>query len=368
LHNRTKRIFMKKLFLSVVMVYSGIILYSQKVGVNKVNPQERLHVGGSLRVEDNLIAYQNGTVYDSLVVGTVAGAAQARVRVAGGKTQTETLTAGGEGFPNKMFSVYGNAQFLYNLNTGSMNVTGDGVVNGNYRVNGRIGINGLTNANYGLIVNNANSYFQGDAIIGGNNRVNGRIGINGATNASYGLIVNNANSYLQGSVHVVNDAVITGNSRIDGRIGINGSTNVNYGLMVNNAHSYFQGNLTVTGDLDVLGNSNITGEGNVTSNGSSSIRIGYIQYHINKILGGNDDGYETFDLPEFGTNIDDIRVSVYQYVDGYNDPWISTPQEFRWWISDINPDNNTARIRVRNLAPGERRLIGELYILIMIRD
>jgi hypothetical protein len=336
--------------------------------VNKVNPQERLHVGGSLRVEDNLIAYQNGTVYDSLVVGTVAGEAQARVRVAGGKTQTETLTAGGEGFPDKMFSVYGNAQFLYNLNTGSMNVTGDGVVNGNYRVNGRIGINGLTNANYGLIVNNANSYFQGDAIIGGNNRVNGRIGINGATNASYGLIVNNANSYLQGSVHVVNDAVITGNSRIDGRIGINGSTNINYGLMVNNAHSYFQGNLTVTGDLDVLGNSNITGEGNVTSNGSSSIRIGYIQYHINKILQGNDDGYETFDLPEFGTNIDDIRVSVYQYVDGYNDPWISTPQEFRWWISDINPDNNTARIRVRNLAPGERRLIGELYILIMIRD
>jgi hypothetical protein len=359
---------MKKLFLSYIMVCCVVMLYAQKVGVNKAIPLERLHVGGNLRVDDNLIAYQNGTVYDSMVVGSLPGAPQAKLHVGGGKTQTEMLTAGGEGFLNKMFSVYGNAQFLYNLNTGSLNVTEDGVVNGNYRVNGRIGINGLTNANYGLIVNSANSYFQGDVIIGSNNRINGRIGINGATNASYGLIVNNANSYLQGSVHVVNDAVITGNSRIDGRIGINGSTHINYGLMVNNAHSYFQGNLTVTGDLDVLGNSNITGEGNVTSNGSSSIRIGYLVHHVNKILGGNDDGYETFDLPEFGPNVDDIRVSVYQYIDGYNDPDVSIPEAFRWWISDINPDNNTARVRIRNLDPGERRLLGDLYILIMIRE
>jgi len=361
---------MKKLFLTGLMVYSGIMIYAQKVGVNKANPQERLHVGGSLRVEDNLIAYQNGTVYDSLVVGTVVGAAQARVRVAGGKTWTEALTAGGEGYLNKMFSVYGDAQIVNNLNTGSLNVLQDGVVNGNYRINGRIGINGLTNANYGLIVNNANSYFGGDATIGGNKRINGRVGINGATNASYGLIVNNANSYLQGSVHVVNDAVITGNTRIDGRIGINGSTNINYGLMVNNAHSYFQGNLTVTGDLDVLGTSNIiSGEGNVTSNGSSSIRIGYMVHHVNKILGGNDDGYETiFNIPEFGTNIDDIRISVYQYMDTYNSPDISTPWDFRWWISDIDPDNNTAKIRFRNVAPYETRILGDMYLLIMIRD
>lgn len=359
---------MKKLFLSVVMFYCAIMIHAQKVGVNKPNPQERLHVGGNLRVEDNLIAYQNGVVYDSLVVGNVGGAAQARVRVAGGKTWTDMLTAGGEGYLNKMFSVYGDAQVAFNLNTGSLNVTQDGVVNGNYRVNGRIGINGMTNANYGLIVNNANSYFQGDATIGGNNRVKGRVGINGGTNASYGLIVNDANSYLQGSATVLNDAVITGNSRIDGRIGINGSTHINYGLMVNNAHSYFQGNLTISGDLDVLGTSSITGEGNVTSNGSSSIRIGYLQHHINTVLFGNEDSWETIDLPEFGTDIDDIRVSVYQYIDGYNDPWTSNPDDFRWWISDVNPDNNTARIRVRNLAPYNGAIRGELYILIMIRD
>ena len=359
---------MKRLFLSGVMVYSAIMLHAQNVGVNKTNPQERLHVGGNLRVNEDLIAYQNGVVYDSLVVGNLAGAAQARVRVVGGITRTDALTAGGEGFLNKMFSVYGDAKISENLNTGSLNATQDGVVNGNFRVDGRIGINGATNASYGLIVNNAHSYFQGDAIVTGNKRINGRAGINGATNASYGLIVNDAHSYLQGSATVLTDAVINGNTRIDGRIGINGYTNANYGLMVNNAHSYFQGNLTVTGDLNVLGTSNLNGAGTVTSNGSSSIRIGYIQYHINKVLFGNEDGYDTFDLPEFGPNVDDIRVSVYQYIDGYNDPTISDPKEFRWWISDVNPDNNTARIRTRNLAPFACALRGDFYILIMIRD
>jgi hypothetical protein len=360
---------MKKLFLSGIMVYSAVILYAQNVGIGVVtNPQEKLHVGANMRVDNDLIAYQNGVVYDSLVVGNLAGAAQARVRVTGGKTRTEMLTAGGEGFLNKMFSVYGDAQVADNTLVSSLNVTGSGTVTGNARIDGRIGINGATNASYGLIVNNANSYFQGGAVITGNKRINGRVGVNGVTSASYGLIVNDANSYLQGSATVLTDAVINGNSRIDGRIGINGSTNVNYGLMVNNAHSFFQGNLTVTGNLNVLGTSNLNGAGTVTSNGSSSIRIGFIQYHINKVLFGNEDGYDTFDLPEFGSNVDDIRVSVYQYIDGYNDPWISNPTDFRWWISDVNPDNNTARIRTRNLAPYSGAIRGDFFILVMIRN
>ncbi len=118
----------------------------------------------------------------------------------------------------------------------------------------------------------------------------------------------------------------------------------------------------------MLGTSNLNGAGTVTSNGSSSIRIGFIQYHINKVLFGNEDGYDTFDLPEFGPNVDDIRVSVYQYIDGYNDPWISNPADFRWWISDVNPENNTARIRTRNLAPYSGAIRGDFFILVMIRN
>lgn len=359
---------MKKIFLVIVILCTVTLLVAQNIGVGTRTPQEKLHVAGNLRVNEDLIAYQNGVVQDSLVVGNSAGAANARLRVFGGKTQTDVLTVGGEGFLNKMFSVYGNAQISGNTFLSSLNTTGSGTVEGNVRVDGRIGINGATSASYGLLVNNAHSYFQGDVLVNGNKRINGRVGINGATNGNYGLMVNNANSYLQGSATVLTDAVVNGNTRIDGRIGINGYTHASYGLMVNNAHSFFQGNLTVTGDLNVSGTSNLNTGGNVTSNGSSSIQISFIQYHVNAVLLGNDDRNELINLPEFGPNIDDIRVSVFQYVDEYNDQLYSNPQDFRWWISNVNPDNNTAYIRLRNLAPYSVALRGDFYILIMIRN
>mgnify|MGYP001408030964 CR=1 FL=1 len=359
---------MKRLSLLTVMVCSTPMLFAQNVGAGTITPQEKLHVAGNMRLDNDLIAYQNGVVLDSLVVGNLAGAANARVRVVGGKTRTDALTVGGEGFLHKMFSVYGDGQISGNTFVSSLNVTGSGTVTGNARINGRVGINGATSASYGLLVNSANSYLQGDAVVTGNKRINGRVGINGATNGSYGLMVNDANSYLQGSATVLTDAVVNGNTRIDGRFGINGSTHLSYGLMVNNAHSYFQGNLTAAGNLNVLGTSNLTAGGTVSSNGSSSIQMGMIQHPINKVSFGNEDSYTTFDLPEFGPNVDDIRVSVFQYIDGYNDPNISNPQDFRWWISDVNPDNNTARIRTRNLAPYSSAIRGDFYILIMIRD
>jgi hypothetical protein len=359
---------MKRLILSGVMFYCAGLLYAQRVGVGTNLPKESLHVAGDMRVDENFIAYQNGMLYDSLVIGNLAGAANARVRVAGGLTRTDTLTVGGAGFQNKVFSVYGDAQIADNTVLSSLNVTGDGDVSGNARINGRMGINGPTSASYGLLVNNANSYFQGDLLVTGNKRINGRAGINGIGNAAYGLAVNYANSYLQGSATVLSDAVINGNTRVDGRLGINGYTSTNYGLMVNNAHSFFQGNLTVTGNLNVQGTSDFGGPGSVLSNGSSSIRIHFMQHHSNAVMFGNEDSYETFDLPEFGPNVDDIRVSVFQYVDEYNDPLYSDPKDFRWWISDVNPDNNTARIRYRNLAVSSRALRGDFYILVMIRD
>jgi hypothetical protein len=344
------------------------MLLAQNVGVGVQKPNERLEVAGKMLIEENLIAYQNGVINDSLLVGNLIGETNAKLRVIGGFTRTDTLTAGGEGFPGKMFSAYGDARVSGNTLLSSLNVTGQGTINENARIDGRIGINGATHPSYGLMVNTSNSFFQGDITVTENNRINGRVGINGATNASYGLVVNNAASYLQGSVGVLNDAVVHGNARINGRIGINGFTNNNYGLMVNNAHSFFQGNLTVTGNLNVQGSPDFNGPGSVVSNGSSSIRIGFIHYHINKVLFGNDDGYDTFSLPEFGANVDDIRVSVFQYIDAYNDPLYSEPQDFRWWISDINPENNTARLRTRNLAIGDRALRGDFYILVMIRD
>jgi hypothetical protein len=284
--------------------------------------------------------------------------------VSGGKTWTSTLTAGGEGFAGKMFSVYGPAQISQNLSTGSLNVTQDGVVNGNFRVDGRIGINGATNASYGLMVNNANSYFQGDAIVDGNARVNGRIGINGATNSNYGLIVNNANTYLQGNLTVTTDAVVNGNARVDGRIGINGATNSNYGLMVNNANSYMQGNATVSGNLTVGGSVSVGGKGLVTSNGSSPLRISFNSTFVDRELGGNNDGSHTFSLPEFGAAIEDVRVEIAQFMPASG----SDTQDFIWWVSDVDPVANTARIRFRNITSFGKTLKGTFYLTVIIRD
>lgn len=353
------------LFNFVLVLLFTATTKAQNLGIGTTTPLSKLHIGeGNLLVDQNVQVNGNGLFIQKFTVGFVISDFDYKFRVAGGKTWTSTLTAGGEGFPGKMFSVYGDAQISQNLNTGSLNVTQDGIVNGNFRVDGRIGINGPTNASYGLMVNNANSYFQGDAIIDGNARVNGRIGINGATHLNYGLMVNNANSYMQGNLTVSEDAVINGNARVDGRIGINGATNTNYGLIVNNANSFMQGNATVSGNLTVGGDVTIDGKGMVTSNGPSPLRIHFSSVYLDQEITGNHDGSHEFSLPEFGASVGDVRVEIAQFMPGSG----SNTEDFIWWVSDVNPVANTARIRFRNITNFGQRLRGTFYLTVIIRD
>ncbi len=338
---------------------------AQNVGIGTATPLSKLHVGGgNLLVDQNVQVNGNGLFLQKFTVGVVLGVSDHKLRVIGGKTWTSTLTAGGEGFPGKMFSVYGDAKISENLNTGSLNVTQDGIVNGNFRVDGRMGINGPTNASYGLIVNNADSYLQGDATVDGNARVNGRIGINGPTNANYGLMVNNANSYLQGNLTVSQDAVVNGNARVDGSIGVNGFTNANYGLMVNNSNSYLQGNATVSGNLTVGGSVSVNGKGMVTSNGPSPLRISFNSTTLDRYLSGNNDGSHTFSLPDFGPSVGDVRVEIAQFMPASG----GDTQDFIWWVSDVDPVANTARIRFRNVTNFGKTLRGTFYLTVIIRD
>lgn len=358
-----RKILMLPCFIMVLLV--TVNTNAQNIGIGTNTPLAKLHVaGGNLLIDQNLQVNGNGLFLQKFTVGAVLGESDHKLRVMGGKTWTSTLTAGGEGFPGKMFSVYGDAKISDNLNTGSLNVTQDGVVNGNFRVDGRIGINGATNASYGLIVNNADSYLQGDAIVDGNARVNGRIGINGATNAAYGLIVNNANTYLQGSLTVSQDAIVNGNTRIDGRIGINGATNASYGLMVNNANSYMQGNATISGNLTVGGTVSIDGKGMVTSNGTSPLRIHFTSIYFDHEITGNHTGSHEFSLPEFGGSVSDVRVEIAQFMPSSG----SNTEDFTWWVSDIDPSDNTARIRFRNITNFGQRLRGTFYLTVIIRD
>jgi hypothetical protein len=338
---------------------------AQNIGIGVASPLAKLHVGGgNVLVDQNLQVNGTGLFLQKLTVGFLPVESDHKLRIVGGKTWTSTLTAGGEGFPGKMFSVYGDAQISQNLHTGSLNVAQDGTVNGNFRVDGRIGINGPTNASYGLIVNNADSYLQGDAIVDGNARVNGRVGINGPTNSNFGLMVNNANTYLQGNLTVSADAVVNGNARVDGRIGINGATHASYGLMVNNANSYLQGNATVSGNLTVGGSLSVNGKGMVTSNGSSPLRISFNSTYINRDLIGNHDGSHTFSIPEFGASVGDVRVEIAQFMPASG----SDTQDFIWWVSDVDPAANTARIRFRNITNFGKTLRGTFYLTVIIRD
>jgi hypothetical protein len=352
------------LCMSPMLLIAGNVK-AQNIGVGVASPLAKLHVGGgNVLVDGNLQVNGSGLFLQKFTVGLVLGESDHKLRVIGGKTWTSTLTAGGEGFPGKMFSVYGDAKISDNLNTGSLNVAQDGIVNGNFRVDGRIGINGPTNANYGLMVNNADSYLQGDAIVDGNARINGRMGINGPTNANYGLMVNNANTYLQGDLTISQDAVVNGNARVDGRIGINGATNANYGLMVNNSNSYLQGNATVSGNLTVGGSVSVNGKGMVTSNGPSPLRIAFTSTYVNRDITGNHDGSHTISLPEFGPNVGDVRVEIAQFMPSGD----SDPQDFTWWVSDIDPVANTARIRFRNITNWGKTLRGTFYLTVIIRD
>jgi len=354
-----------KLSCFIILLLVTVKTNAQNIGIGTTTPLAKLHVAnGNVLIDQNLRVNGNGLFLQQFTVGLVIGESDHKLRVMGGKTWTSTLTAGGEGFPGKMFSVYGDAKISDNLNTGSLDVAQDGVVNGNFRIDGRIGINGATNASYGLIVNNADSYLGGDAIVEGNARVNGRIGIMGATNSNYGLYVHNANTYLQGQLNVTQDAIINGNTRIDGRIGINGATDGSYGLKVNNANSYMGGNATVSGNLTVGGSVSIDGKGMVTSNGTSPLRIHFTSVYLDHEINGNHEGSHEFNLPEFGASVGDVRIEIAQFMPSSG----SNTEDFTWWVSTVDPAANTARIRFRNLSNWGQRLRGTFYLTVIIRD
>lgn len=333
---------------------------SQNVGIGTDNPLYPLHVVGTIRTDADLRVAGMGWVVDKFTIGSVLPNDEYKLRVIGGKTWTSTLTAGGSGFDGKMLSVYGSAQIANDLAANTLNLSGDGIVGGNFRIDGRIGINGPTNAAYGLIVNNANTYLQGDAIVEGNTRMNGRIGVNGPTNGNYGLIVNNANTYLQG------DAIVEGNTRLNGRIGINGATNGNYGLIVNNANTYLQGDLTVSGNVNFLGTATINGKGNVHSDGPSSLSVGFSSYYTNQVYDGKEEKALTVNVADFYTGTQNVRVMIAQFEPGSG--YEADVRHFTWYVYDCNPATNTCKIRIINQSSLIKVLKGTFYLMAVAKD
>ena len=196
------------------------------IGVNTINPTSTFHVNGSIRSNTDIWA---------------GGLARFDGRVA----------IGGAGAPEYKLHNNGNSYLDGNVNitgttalTGALNVSGYTTFNNGFRLNGNMGINGPSSGAYGLYVHTLPSFFQGavstggsatigstlnvngDGIIDNNFRVNGRVGINGATNGNYGLIVNNANSYFDGNATVQSNLTVQGNTSLQGNVTIQGNGHV----------------------------------------------------------------------------------------------------------------------------------------------
>lgn len=322
----------------VAMLFSQAA-FAQNVGIGTNNPQAMLHV--------------NGTI----MAGHIHGLHTAQI-----DTRLAINSPVNNGF--RLYVEGGHTHL-----GGNLNVANDGIIENNFRVNGRVGINGATNANYGLIVNSSNSYFQGNTITTGTATVNG-------------VLTAGSNVSVGNNLTVTKDAIISENFRANGRAGIGGPTHGSYQLYVHSGNSYFQGNtittgnatlqgnatiqgnLTVAGTTNLNGNFNINGKGHLRSEGSSDLRVGFTTAIANHIVPGGSETFITVNLPSFQQK-SDIRVHIAQF-----EPSAAAfhTSHFKWYVYDVNPTNNTCKIRVINQSNDQKSLSGLFYIMTITRD
>jgi hypothetical protein len=62
--------------------------------------------------------------------------------------------------------------------------------------------------------------------------------------------------------------------------------------------------------------------------------------------------------------VGDVRVEIAQFMPASG----SDTEDFIWWVSDIDPAANTARIRFRNITATGKTLKGTFYLTVIIRD
>lgn len=392
---------MKKLMLLFYSV-SSFGLYAQNVGVNTNSPLKMLSVNGSILVDQN---NTNDGALDSAAInfGTNGGVGLASKKTSAGwqnglsfftnNVNRMTLSAGGQlginttspGYPLHVNGIIRSNTDIWATGLGrfdgrvaiggaglpeyKLHTSGNSYFAGNINVSGTTALNGALN-------------LSGSALIEDNLRINGRVGINGPPPQNYGLhvhwgshfegAVTTGNTMSIGSTLTVNgDGIINNNFRVNGRAGINGPTHGSYGLMVNNANSYFEGNTTTQGNATIQGNTNlqgnvtIQGNGHVRSNGNSSLRIGFESVYVTGNWSGQQERNFTINLPEFGTDIENIRVSVAQF---NPEAWITTTSDFKWYIYNVNHNNNTAQLRVINETNSSKEFYGNFYIMIVVKD
>jgi len=365
---------------------------AQNVGIGTQTPFKKLSVNGTIVVDHN---NTNSGSMDSAALwfGTAGGVGIASNKVGEGNTNDLTFFTANQNRMNISmngnvgigiynmgafkFQVNGTSNFMDNIFINgvlvaedanvsgelilgtdavigeNLNVGSDGIIGNNFRVNGRAGINGPTNANYGLYVNNSNSYFQGNITASGSASTSGSISTSSNLSAGNNLTVGN-------------DGIIENNFRVNGRVGINGATNAGYGLMVNNSNSYFQGNITATGTINASGNLTVKGNGHVRSNGPSNLKIGFTSKSVNINIANGSNASVIANISEFTGDNDDVRVFVSQVVSDAGG--VVLWPEVNITVMNVNSANGTCLLWLYNNSGVSGILKGTIYLTTISKD
>lgn len=350
------------LFLIILFVLPALNISAQNIGIGTPAPQKLLSVNGSI-VLDQGNKNSGGLDSAALLFGTSGGVGilskKMGVSPLNGLSfftnNQNRLNIGSSGLVSITGALEGtSADFSANLIVGStatigasawignnLHVANDGIIENNFRINGRLGVLGATNANYGLIVNNSNSYFQGNTTTTGN-------------------------ATVQGALNVTGSGIIDENFRVNGRVGINGATNSNYGLIVNNSNSYFQGNTTTTGTVNANGNLTIKGNGHVRSNGTSNLKIGFTSKTVNVFIANGASVSVTANISDFTGGVDDARVFVSQVV---NDPTgFLSWSKVKITVMGVNATDDTCLLWIHNTSGVSGDLKGTIYLTTIARE
>jgi hypothetical protein len=379
---------------STVLIISMIntLVLAQNVGIGTETPYKRFSVNGTILLDHNN-TNTGGIDSAALLFGTAGGVGISSKK--GGPGNVNNLSfytnnqirmmigasgkvgIGGENTSGFLFRVFGTSQFTDNIFVdgvmvaehanlsgelltggnihagGDLSVADDGIIGNNFRVNGRVGINGPTNGSFGLFVNNSNSYFQGNISTLGTGSFTGSISTLG-------------NLTVANTITVNNDGIIENNFRVNGRVGINGPTNGSYGLMVNNSNSYFQGNVTATGTINAAGNLTVKGNGHVRSNGPSNLRVGFMSRNVDMSINNGANAAVLVDLSDFEGGNNDMRVFVSQIA---SDPGgtVLWP-EVNVMVSSVNSVNNTCLIWLYNNSGVSGTLKGTIYLTVIAKE
>jgi hypothetical protein len=348
-------------------VMAPLWVTAQNVGIGTLLPQKTLTVNGTILLDQGN-NNQGGLDSAALLFGTSGGVGIISNKTAAGSINSLSFFTNNNMRMN--ISAAGNIGIgginnggsrLYVMGTtnmtgsaeigGNLNVEGDGIIDNNFRINGRIGINGATNGSFGLMVNNSNSYFEGNITTTGTASIGGTVQATGNVNVGSNL-------------NVTNDGIINNNFRVNGRVGINGPTNGSFGLIVNNSNSYFQGNITATGTVNAAGDLTIKGNGHVRSNGPSNLRVSFIARTVDQHINNGASAAVLVNTGFTGGN-NDVRVMVSQVM---SDPGASVQwQRVNIMVSSVANDG-TCNLWLNNHSGANGIVKGTVYLTVIGKD